>query len=731
MDEPSQEERTATTAAAMPVASDWEFTQEPVDKVEDEAMEDNSEEAQAQSTLLALDQIPATMDELQKNNDRYDLHIQLIGLLEQADIPDQLEAARTRMHETFPLTQDLWLNWINDAIKSGDNEKIRSLYDEAAADYLSIPIWKSFVDYVLTLHDDDVESTRQDLLKAVAATNSHIAESHIIWNAYIDFEKRVLEQSPSPEQVERIKARYLERLGTLHMTVADTFSDYSTFITSQDNEHYEDLMLEANKVVSKTKSAVGDRDLYELSLTKPETSVQDYYDYIEFERSLKSKTSVNQVRALYERAVAVYCTDVNLWDDYILFLIEKGRNPSYMGNVTYRAVRNCAWSGILWGHRARWLETQSKQDEQKEEEIIRVFDQALSNQTLLASLEDLVSLLYAKCDFVRRNIDWENVTEEDLQEIRLVFTEASMYIDEAFPETGDPLHRIIKYWTYVEHKLLGDEEKARSIWEETVQKYRQSAEAWCKYIEFERSVGEASNCLKLCKVACSKKLDEPQKLLDLWSTVEHEMGSIDSYEASLITIKQKMKILARQWQKEQIFLAEHEQRTQEQKINERKKKAQHRIKNKKKQQEKKRSEEGDQAKEADQVAPLGETEHTVQPAPTTEIAAPVAGVKRRKLSVDDEKPKSKKSKGDTQLENSQVLRTPRNRTHGRKRLQVPTAVRKNASISSQEPKSDSKEESKDEPKEETKDGPLETKDEPKEPKAEKSNADFRAMFLKK
>lgn len=61
MDEPSQEE---TTTTAAPVASHWEFTQETVDKAEDDAMEDTSEEAQAQSTLLALDQIPATMDEV-------------------------------------------------------------------------------------------------------------------------------------------------------------------------------------------------------------------------------------------------------------------------------------------------------------------------------------------------------------------------------------------------------------------------------------------------------------------------------------------------------------------------------------------------------------------------------------------------------------------------------------------------------------------------------------------
>lgn len=37
-----------------------------------------------------------------------------------------------------------------------------------------------------------------------------------------------------------------------------------------------------------------------------------------------------------------------------------------------------------------------------------MFDKALSFQPLLASVEDLVAVLLAKCDYYRRRIDWDD-----------------------------------------------------------------------------------------------------------------------------------------------------------------------------------------------------------------------------------------------------------------------------------------------------------------------------------
>jgi hypothetical protein len=39
---------------------------------------------------------------------------------------------------------------------------------------------------------------------------------------------------------------------------------------------------------------------------------------------------------------------------------------------------------------------------------IDVFDDAVQNKLLLSSMEDLITILLAKCDYERRQIDWSD-----------------------------------------------------------------------------------------------------------------------------------------------------------------------------------------------------------------------------------------------------------------------------------------------------------------------------------
>ncbi|KAG1223481.1 hypothetical protein G6F35_004635 [Rhizopus arrhizus] len=153
--------------------------------VENEAIMNEAEnEEVSQMTLEALDQIPDIIEKLGKDNTQYDLHVQLIDLLKQTDLPEQLEDARLAMHDIYPLSENLWLDWINDAKKEATSEegerRLLHLYDEAEKDYFSIDIWKSYTEFILEKfykafeemdqENDLIDSTREDLLKAVRAT---------------------------------------------------------------------------------------------------------------------------------------------------------------------------------------------------------------------------------------------------------------------------------------------------------------------------------------------------------------------------------------------------------------------------------------------------------------------------------------------------------------------------------------------------------------------------------
>lgn len=53
------------------------------------------------------------------------------------------------MHDRFPLTQQLWLEWLDDeesSLKSAESpQELEKLYDLAVSDYLSIPIWLRYL----------------------------------------------------------------------------------------------------------------------------------------------------------------------------------------------------------------------------------------------------------------------------------------------------------------------------------------------------------------------------------------------------------------------------------------------------------------------------------------------------------------------------------------------------------------------------------------------------------
>ncbi|KAI7871253.1 hypothetical protein BDF14DRAFT_1764920 [Spinellus fusiger] len=534
---------------------------ESADSKTEEQSADDAATQEAKATLEALEELPVVMEKLEQDTENYELHVRLITLLTTLDFPDQLETARQAMHDIYPLSEAMWLAWINDAKKQADTEQgeayLLSLYDEAEKDYLFISVWKSYTEFILekfnVAWDKEgeeeeskhvlVETTREALLKAVRATHHHVSQSHEIWNVYGEFEVRILKYFESPETLSHVKQVYLNRLEALHMECEQTFNAYSNLIGAYDNDHYEANMVEANKIYAKTKEAANERGVFEHQLIQSGYALDTFYEYIENEKIAKKKFSLNAVRNLYERAVAIYCTDVGLWNDYVLFLVERARIQVFLEAITLRAVRNCPWSGVLWSHLARVMESGHRSPEQ----MADIFDRALESKPLLSSLEDLVTLLKAKCDYERRRIDWEDVGEEDVMDLRVAFEEAMVYISEAFGNHGDPYYRIEKYYAHIEGNKLGNLKKARELWDVIIKRHGKQAEAWIQYIEFERECGDEQRCLSLFKQAMEKKLDYPERIMNAWMLFEHENGSLDSMQTALVRINKATKLLSTHW----------------------------------------------------------------------------------------------------------------------------------------------------------------------------------------
>lgn len=74
---------------------------------------------------------------------------QLINLLRRCKLKARLSDARQRMQKLFPLTEQLWLDWINDSManigSTEDVEALKQLFQLATQDYVSVNIWESYL----------------------------------------------------------------------------------------------------------------------------------------------------------------------------------------------------------------------------------------------------------------------------------------------------------------------------------------------------------------------------------------------------------------------------------------------------------------------------------------------------------------------------------------------------------------------------------------------------------
>lgn len=75
--------------------------------------------------------------------------VQYIGVLRKCKLREKLKTAREAMNKHYPLTEQLWLEWLQDETSSADSaaskEQIDQLFQKAVQEYLSVPIWKAYI----------------------------------------------------------------------------------------------------------------------------------------------------------------------------------------------------------------------------------------------------------------------------------------------------------------------------------------------------------------------------------------------------------------------------------------------------------------------------------------------------------------------------------------------------------------------------------------------------------
>ncbi|KAK2723233.1 squamous cell carcinoma antigen recognized by T-cells 3-like [Artemia franciscana] len=455
----------------------------------------------------------------------YDLHLSRVKLLKELGELDRLRLAYKEMSNLFPLSEDLWLDWIQDeskiAVSEEEKNNVCELFETAIKDYLSVPIWLEYCQF--TIGGGDIEESRAVFERAIQAAGLHVSNGAILWEAFREYEICILqtiisaggEEDTIVNQKERVEKLFKRQLSCPLLNNDSSFSEYESW-KSENNEPVDQSVVEnyqkANEVLQKLTP-------FEEELLVKDDKSDVYRNYIKYE---VEKDEPARILCLCERAVADCPLVGDLWMIYINYVTKKLKDLDLSVVVHKKSLRNCPWIGELWSSYILLLEKIGKD----KQEVLKAVEKALSIG--LSSGIDYKKVWFAYIDYIRRQAKLNS--EKDLDELRSILGRATENVLSNFGLEGDPSCDFYIYWARLEFSV-GSLEEARKLWSEALELgLSKSAVMWLKYISLEQKYGDSKHVRRLFQRALQADTDWPEGIVNEWIMYERERGSLDQYE---------------------------------------------------------------------------------------------------------------------------------------------------------------------------------------------------------
>eukprot|EP00112_Aurelia_sp_Birch-Aquarium-sp1_P005065 Seg1574.20 transcript_id=Seg1574.20/GoldUCD/mRNA.D3Y31 product="Squamous cell carcinoma antigen recognized by T-cells 3" protein_id=Seg1574.20/GoldUCD/D3Y31 len=450
------------------------------------------------------------------------------------------------MSEIFPLTEELWLDWLKDEkhLISLPRQKqyVTSLLEKAVQDYMSVRIWIEYCQHIM----DSIESSsgmdavRNIYEKAVTAVGLHLTEGSSIWDSYREFETEILQSYQTlysvenagtslqkiDDQISRVNSLFRRQLAVPLLGMQRTMQEYEDWTSEPIAESVDKAY---QKALSKLEKCVPLEDALSTA-TLPKQA--EYEAYINME--LKDGDPA-RIQCIYERAIKDNCLDANLWEQYTEYLDNKLKVASVAVPVHKRAVRNCPWVVKLWISYIKALEL-NKTDHITVKES---FEKALGCGFGLS--EDYVALWITYCDYMKRRIaSWEEDTEK-VEDLRKTFENAINYIDHYFGSEGDKTSVLRRYWAMIEAKFLGNLRKAQELWDAVMKIHSKETHMWLEYTHFLRLHDDVISCRRAFQRAVQTSVDDPEQICEAFLSFERIEGTFEQLESATQRCENQLK----------------------------------------------------------------------------------------------------------------------------------------------------------------------------------------------
>uniref|UniRef100_A0A669B6J7 Spliceosome associated factor 3, U4/U6 recycling protein n=1 Tax=Oreochromis niloticus TaxID=8128 RepID=A0A669B6J7_ORENI len=450
----------------------------------------------------------------------YNCHVDLIKLLKQEGELFRLRKARQKMSELFPLTEEIWLDWLKDEIRlteeEPNREKVYELFERAVKDYICPDIWLEYAQYSIggMGSPGGIDRVRSIFERAVTAVGLHMTKGQMVWEAYREFENAIL----STTQLERIHTLFRRQLAIPLMDMEGTYAEYEEW-----SEHGvpETVMHQYKKALQQMEKCKP----FEEALMVAETpKLAEYQAYIDFE--LKEGDPA-RIQITFERALSENCLVPDMWAKYTIYLDRQLKFKDLVLSTHERAVRNCPWTMGLWKSYLLALERHGA-DHQT---VSDVFEKALNAGFIQAT--DYVEIWQAYLDYLRRRVDFSKESSKELEELRAAFSRSLDYMKHDVEERKQTALTSVFLLSSCPGLALHckNMQKARELWDSIMTKGNAKyANMWLEYYNLERSYGDSIHCRKALHRAVQCTSDYPEHVCDVLLSFERVEGSLEDWD---------------------------------------------------------------------------------------------------------------------------------------------------------------------------------------------------------
>ena len=572
--------------------------------------------------------------QIHENPHSYDAHVEFIRLLHagfvnhvypptnpdthgdprQYDLLKDMRTAREEMDKLFAMGESLWTEWIQDeSMLAGTvDERIavmelcqRSVEEE----YGSTKLWTIYGEWVTYLYTSAVSEpgqsqwtdedrmvgrevfTWQSVLdvwqRAAEATRWRINDSHLVWDQFLELYMQDLTRSASQEKMDQLRVLFETRLQTPHATWDETFQKFSGFISTNYNNTYEDIMSDTVARASDAKEKYSAREDFEIKLRQAEQSgdtameYATFSEYIDWEVSQDRRRrlfSFDLVNAVFQRAALRFPTDVTIWENYVMFLIDEtfhGHANTTTISTLDRATRHCPWSGTLW---AQCL-LSSEREGESFSRISEIKHKATSTGLLDAGgMEETLKVHSTWCSYLRRRAFASGSTDEDIDVaevgIRSAIEDVQDLGEKKYGRSyqGDPFFRLeriyIRYlsesgsWDSARETFKGLVGRCGTNYEFWLTYYAWELVSWSKFVQGEATVDAArrtpnpSYATAVLKQAVQRKdLDWPEKIVQVYISHCEDYEDSEELQMAVLETRKAMKAVTARRQKEAMEAA--------------------------------------------------------------------------------------------------------------------------------------------------------------------------------